>query len=64
MALLDRERRSATCVADGLRELLRLGHESLERLGPEHPGVAYRFMFYLARQLRRSAGVLAEDQVS
>ena len=64
MALLDRERRSATCIADGPCELLSLSQESLERLGVEHPGVAYRFMFHLARllsrRLRRTSGILAE----
>jgi len=64
MALLDRERRSATCIADTDCELLTLNHEGLERLTREHPRLAYRFMFALARllskRLRRTSGILAE----
>jgi CRP-like cAMP-binding protein len=68
MALLDREKRSATCVAESDCELLTLSHEGLERLTAEHPQLAYRFMFYLARllsrRLRRTSGVLVEYLVS
>jgi CRP/FNR family transcriptional regulator, cyclic AMP receptor protein len=68
MALLDRERRSATCVADSPCELLSFSHESLDKLKTEHPAVAYRFIFYLARllsrRLRRTSGILAEYLVS
>lgn len=68
MALLDRERRSATCVAESDCELLTLSHEGLERLTTEHPYLAYRFMFYLARllsrRLRRTSGVLVEYLVT
>ncbi len=64
MALLDRERRSATCIADSDCELLTVNHEGLDRLSREHPALAYRFMFALARllskRLRRTSGVLAE----
>lgn len=68
MALLDRERRSATCVAETDCELLTVNHEGLDRLAAEHPLLAYRFMFALARllskRLRRTSGVLAEHLVS
>jgi CRP/FNR family cyclic AMP-dependent transcriptional regulator len=64
MALLDNECRSATCVADTDCELLTLSHERLARLALDHPILAYRFMFQLAkllsRRLRRTSGVLAE----
>jgi len=64
MALLDRERRSATCLAESDCELLTINHEGLDRLAAEHPLLAYRFMFALARllskRLRRTSGVLAE----
>lgn len=64
MALLDHERRSAQCVADTPCELLTINHAGLERLAAEHPGLAYRFMFCLARllskRLRRTSGMLAE----
>lgn len=64
MALLDRERRSAQCVADTPCEVLTLNHEGLERLAAEHPMLGYRFMFSLARllskRLRRTSGMLAE----
>jgi CRP/FNR family transcriptional regulator, cyclic AMP receptor protein len=64
MALIDRELRSATCVAETECEFLSLNHEGLDRLAVEHPGLAYRFMFCLARllsrRLRRTSGVLAE----
>lgn len=64
MALLDRERRSATCIAESDCELLTVNHEGLDRLSREHPTLAYRFMFALARllskRLRRTSGVLAE----
>jgi len=64
MALLDRERRSAMCVAESNCELLTINHEGLEKLSREHPLLAYRFMFSMARllskRLRRTSGVLAE----
>lgn len=64
MALLDQERRSASCVAETDCELLSLSHEGLEKLARDYPALAYRFMFYLARllsrRLRRTSGVLAE----
>lgn len=60
MALLDRERRSALCVADTDCELLTLTHDGLDRLATGHPVLAYRFMAALARRLRRTSGVLAE----
>ncbi|HEX5802465.1 MAG TPA: cyclic nucleotide-binding domain-containing protein [Azospira sp.] len=67
MALLDRERRSATCIAESDCELLTVNHDGLDRLAREHPALAYRFMFALARllskRLRRTSGVLAEHLV-
>lgn len=64
MALLDHEPRSARCVADTPCELLTIDHARLEKLAAEHPPLAYRFMFCLARllskRLRRTSGVLAD----
>ena len=68
MALLDRERRSANCVADADCELLTLSDDNLHELAKQYPQLAYRFMFYLARllsrRLRRTSGVLAEHLVN
>ena len=67
MALLDRERRSATCKADTPCQMLTLNHDGLDRMAREHPGIAYRFMHSLARllsrRLRRTSGILAEHLV-
>jgi CRP-like cAMP-binding protein len=67
MALLDRERRSASCIADTPCQLLTLNHDGLERMAREHPAVAYHFMHQLARllsrRLRRTSGILAEHLV-
>ncbi|HEX8988761.1 MAG TPA: cyclic nucleotide-binding domain-containing protein [Rhodocyclaceae bacterium] len=64
MALLDRERRSATCVADADCTLLMLSAENLARMAKDAPSLAYRFMFNLAklmsRRLRRTSGMLVE----
>lgn len=64
MALLDHERRSATCVADADCELLTIDRAALDRMAREHPLLAYRFTIALAqllsRRLRKTSGVLAE----
>jgi CRP-like cAMP-binding protein len=64
MALIDHERRSATCTANTNCELMTLATEGLSRMASEHPGLAYRFMFALARllsrRLRRTSGMLVE----
>ena len=64
MALLDNERRSATCIADTPCQLLVLDHASLERLGNDAPLLAYRFMrclaLLLSRRLRKTSGMLVE----
>lgn len=64
MALIDQERRSATCMANSDCELMILATEGLHRLSVEHPGLAYQFMFALARllsrRLRRTSGMLVE----
>jgi CRP/FNR family transcriptional regulator, cyclic AMP receptor protein len=64
MALIDHELRSATCVANTDCELMTLSTESLNRLALDYPGLAYRFMFALARllsrRLRRTSGMLVE----
>lgn len=64
MALLDRERRSAQCVAETACEFVTINHEGLDRLAADYPVVAYRFMLALARllskRLRRTSGILAE----
>lgn len=68
MALLDHERRSASCVADSNCEMLILNETSLQRMVAEAPILAYRFMFGLAkllsRRLRRTSGMLVEYLVS
>ena len=64
MALLDNERRSATCIADTPCKLLVLDHASLERLENDAPLLAYRFMrclaLLLSRRLRKTSGMLVE----
>lgn len=68
MALLDQERRSATCVADSDCAMLTLDLEGLNRLAAEYPSLAYRFMFSMARllsrRLRKTSGMLVEFLVS
>ncbi|MDP1527087.1 MAG: cyclic nucleotide-binding domain-containing protein [Rhodocyclaceae bacterium] len=64
MALLDRERRSATCMADTDCTMLTLNDVGLRQMADEAPLLAYRFMFNLAkllsRRLRRTSGMLVE----
>ncbi|MBK7005337.1 MAG: cyclic nucleotide-binding domain-containing protein [Burkholderiales bacterium] len=64
MALLDNERRSATCVADTDCEVLSLSLEGLSRMSRETPLLAYKFMFSLARilsrRLRKTSGLLVD----
>lgn len=68
MALLDRERRSATCIADTDCEMLILTEAGLRQLSSESPILAYRFMYNMAkllsRRLRRTSGMLVEYLVS
>jgi CRP-like cAMP-binding protein len=64
MALIDRELRSATCLANTDCALMTLSTDALDRLAVDYPGLAYRFMFALARllsrRLRRTSGMLVE----
>ncbi len=64
MALLDRERRSATCKTDTPCALLCLDLAGLGRMEEECPRLAYRFMLSLARllsrRLRKTSGLLVE----
>lgn len=64
MALLDNERRSATCVADTDCEVLTLSLDGLSRMSHETPLLAYKFMFSLARilsrRLRKTSGLLVD----
>lgn len=64
MALLDHERRSATCVVEQDCEYLTLNQEGLKKLAAEYPALAYRFMFCVAqlisRRLRRTSGMMAD----
>lgn len=64
MALLDRERRSATCIVDQDAEYVTLNQEGLNKLATEYPALAYRFMFCVAqlvsRRLRRTSGMMAD----
>ncbi len=68
MALLDQERRSATCMAETDCKMLTLNHERLERMAIESPLLAYRFMFSIARllsrRLRKTSGMLVEYLVN
>ena len=68
MALLDNERRSATCIADTPCKLLVLDHSGLERLEHDAPLLAYRFMrclaLLLSRRLRKTSGMLVEYLVT
>lgn len=64
MALLDREQRSATCVAASDCDLLTINQEGMERLALEFPAIAYKLLFIVARllsrRLRRTSGMLAD----
>ncbi len=64
MALLDNERRSATCIADHACEYLTLNQECLKKLSMDYPAIAYRFMYCVAqlisRRLRRTSGMMAD----
>lgn len=64
MALLDQERRSATCKADTDCVMLILDHDGLHHLSIATPLLAYRFMFSMAkllsRRLRKTSGMLVE----
>lgn len=67
MALLDHERRSATCVAETDCVFLTLNAAGLEAMAHEHPLLAYRFTHALARllsrRLRKTSGMLVEFMV-
>lgn len=64
MALLDRELRSATCVAETDCEFLTLSQASLTRMAGEYPQLAYRVMHCIARllsrRMRMTSGLLVE----
>lgn len=64
MALLDHERRSATCIVDSDCEYLTLNQDGLKKLAADYPALAYRFMYCLAqlisRRLRRTSGMMAD----
>lgn len=64
MAMLDLEKRSATCVAESNCELLVMTSENLKKFAAENPATAYQFMFCLARllsrRLRRVSGMMAD----
>ncbi len=68
MALLDHERRSATCVADTACKLLMLDHAALNKMEQDAPLLAYRFMrclaLLLSRRLRKTSGMLVEYLVT
>ncbi len=68
MALLDHERRSATCVAETDCVMMTLDAAGMQRMSAERPLLAYRFMFNLAkllsRRLRRTSGMLVEYLVT
>ncbi len=64
MAMIDQERRSATCVSETDCELLILTHFNMQSMAKAHPVVAYHFMTNLARilsrRLRRASGIMAD----
>jgi len=64
MALIDREPRSATCVASSNCEMVSLSTDGLDKLVASNPPLAYKLMFVLARllsrRLRRTSGLLAD----
>jgi CRP/FNR family cyclic AMP-dependent transcriptional regulator len=64
MALLDHEKRSATCIAESDCELLTFTQENLKKLAADHPAIGYHFLFSLARllskRLRRASGMMAD----
>ncbi|BAO27867.1 cyclic nucleotide-binding domain-containing protein [Sulfuritalea hydrogenivorans] len=68
MALLDHERRSASCMADTDCTVLILSADEMARMAAENPLLAYRFMFRLARllsrRLRKTSGMLVEYLVT
>ena len=68
MALLDQERRSASCIADTDCVMMTLDAASMQRMSQERPLLAYRFMQNLAkllsRRLRRTSGMLVEYLVA
>ncbi len=53
MALIDGERRSATCVAVERSVLLLLTRESFERLSEDHPALALKLLMRIARLMSR-----------
>ncbi|WP_110992480.1 cyclic nucleotide-binding domain-containing protein [Pseudomonas sichuanensis] len=67
MAVLDGERRSATCVAASDCQLLTLGKDSLEKMLMDAPGIAARIIRALAvalsRRLRMQDGQSLARQV-
>ncbi|MBZ0104076.1 MAG: cyclic nucleotide-binding domain-containing protein [Sulfuricella denitrificans] len=64
MALLDREQRSATCVAATDCDMLTINQEGMERMAQEFPAIAYKLLFIVARllsrRLRRTSGILTD----
>jgi len=64
MAMIDQERRSATCIAESDCQLLILTSNNLNAMALEHPALAYHFMVSLARilsrRLRRASGMMAD----
>lgn len=66
MAVLDGERRSATCISSGESMLLTLSKESLEKMLDDTPRVAAKVVkavaISLSRRLRMADGKLVEMQ--
>jgi CRP/FNR family cyclic AMP-dependent transcriptional regulator len=64
MAMIDHERRSATCIAETDCMLLILTSTNLKSLALAHPMLAYHLMASLARilsrRLRRASGMMAD----
>ena len=67
MAVLDSERRSATCLAEEDTVLLTLSKEALDQMLEEHPRIGSQFVraiaVSLSRRLRAAAGPLVDHIV-
>lgn len=67
MAVLDGERRSATCLASAECELLMLSKEAMDRMLEEHPRIGARIIRAIAvglsRRLRMAVGQLVDHIV-
>ena len=61
MALVDGAPRSASCTAVTNVQAAGMSHAGLERMAKEHPGVAFKFMMYMARNTVDRLRALSEQ---